>query len=194
MSYSKTVSGLIDSVTKTYNNIRNRILTESMTQEEIATLDGNRFYTEEIITLSNGQTKYISYVNPVGSGVYVALIHRTFEAYDGAARQRILWDFEITTPGTPSQIDNENNFFINSLPAMEVHVNPVFTGGLYVRETDRILSNGTGINKSGDIKTGSGLRVYGPGTGFIFEITNDENSSNDVKIAYTWLERPENSY
>lgn len=186
-------SGDLGTTIKDYPNLtENRVLTATITQAEQATLDGNRYYAEFVATVAAGATGYISWQNPVDSGVYVSLISRTFEAYDGAASQRILWDYTIDDVGTAVPVYNENNLYRVSDPAkFEVQQGVTITDPGIVRETDKIVAAGVGSNKSGDIKPAVGFRVYGPGTGYLFEYTNDESpTANEIKVAYTWSERP----
>lgn len=178
---------------KEYPNLsEDRQLTATVSQAEQATLDGNRYYAEFVVTVAGGATGYLSWQNPIDSGVYVSLISRTFEAYDGAASQRILWDYTINDAGIAVPVYNENNLYRVSDPAkFEVRSGVTITDPGIVRETDKIVSTGAGINKSGDIKPSVGFRVYGPGTGYLFEYTNDESpTTNEIKVAYTWSERP----
>jgi hypothetical protein len=58
------------------------------------------------------------------------------------------------------------------------------------REVDFLTKSGTGNNTSGDISAETGSRIYSPDSFFIAKVTNLDNGSNRIKLAYNWVEFP----
>ena len=177
-----------------------RLLVTTLDQQEIATLEGDRFYSYYDVTLAASETKYIAFELPSDAGVIVGLQKRTFKTFHDAAEMSILWDYTYNNVGlTPLKVFNENNIFraaggtnetgneflVNVVPATSI------TSEGIIREVDFISSVGVGVNRSGDVSPEVGFRIYKPGTGFILKVHNlDTNDTNRVLIAYSWIEAP----
>lgn len=192
-------NGWLASALKKYANLTEpRLLVTSLTQQELFTVEGERFYSFYDETFAAGETKYIQFFNPSDSGVAVGLQNRTFKSFNEAADLKILWDYTITGGvGASISVFNENNGFrsvggsvetgnkllVNLVPNANV------TNEGIIREPDFLTASGAGSNSSGGVSADVGFRLYVPDTGFITKITNlDTNNANRILIAYSWIE------
>lgn len=168
-----------------------RVRTASMTQAEYFTGIGSRYVVDYDAVYAGNETKYILYQMPsTASGLLVALQQRRFKSRDGAAEVEILWDSTGFTPGTPLPSFNENRNFEGDTGNMIASViAPPATDGT-IRETDFLNQIGVGSNSSGDISADTGSRIYSPDSFFIAKVTNLDNGSNRIKLAYNWVEFP----
>lgn len=194
--------GLYASSLRSYDTLSQpRLLVTTLGQEEIATLEGDRFYSFYDVTLAADETKYIAFELPVDATVIVGLQKRTFQSFDEAVEMEILWDYTYNDTGlVPLDVFNENNFFRNpegegnetgNQYLVNVVPNTSIVSEGTIREVDFIPSTGVGSNTAGQVSPELGFRIYKPGTGFIFKVHNiDTNSPNRVLIAYSWIEAP----
>jgi len=168
-----------------------RVRTSSMSQGEYFSAIGKRFVIDYDEVYAGNETKYILYqMPPASSGYLVKLQERRFKSRDAAAEIEILWDSTGFTPGTPLPSFNENRNFESDTGLMIVSViAPPTTEGT-VREPDFVTQSGTGNNTSGDISAQTGSRIYSPDSFFIAKVTNLDNGSNRIKLAYNWAELP----
>ncbi len=192
---SMTVSSAltVTEFTSTYSTAlaQARIRTSSMSQSEYFTAVGKRFVVDYDEIYAGGETKYILYqMPPASSGYFVALQERRFKSRDAAAEIEILWDSTGFTPGTPLPSFNENRNFESDTGLMIVSVIAPPTNEGTVREVDFVTQSGTGNNTSGDISAETGSRIYSPGSFFIAKVTNLDNGTNRIKLAYNWAEFP----
>ena len=167
-------AGNIPHTLRYYDNLNQpRQLVTVLEQEEIATLEGGRFYSYYEVTLAADETQYILFHLPAEATVDVGLQKRTFKAFDDAVEMEILWDYSYTALGTSLTVFNENNNFrdpegggnetgnqylVNLIPVANI-----ISEGL-TREVDFITSSGVGANKAGDVSPELGFRIYKPGT------------------------------
>lgn len=195
------IDNFMTSVIRLYNSLSQpRILVTTLDQQEIATLEGDRFYSFYDVTLAADETQYIAFELPADANVIVGLQKRTFKAFNEAVEMEILWDYTYDDIDlVPLTVFNENNIYrdggsgnetgneylVNVIPATSI------TDEGIIREADFIPSSGVGSHSSGDVAPDLGFRIYKPGTGFIFKVHNiDTNATNRVLVAYSWLEAP----
>lgn len=168
-----------------------RVRTSSMSQGEYFSAIGKRFVVDYDEVYAGNETKYILYqMPPLASGYLVTLQERRFKSRDAAAEIEILWDSTGFTPGTPLPSFNENRNFESDTGLMITSViAPPTTEGT-VREVDFVTQSGIGNNTSGDISAETGSRIYSPDSFFIAKVTNLDNGTNRIKLAYNWAEFP----
>jgi hypothetical protein len=165
-----------------------RVRTLPLTQAELASAEGYRYYSEFTTVLSTLDTVYVLYqMPPVESGVVIALQERRFKSESGGADLEILWDSTGVIPGTLLPIFNQNRNSAN-VAQMELSVIATPTTDGIIRETDFLNSTGSGSNSSGDISPASGSRIYSPSSFFIAKITNTHNQDNRILLTYTHAE------
>lgn len=169
------------------NTIGKFIRVASVTVSEQFTVAGVRFNQSFDIDFANGETRYFLYELPAGSDVTVALQNRIFKSRDGAAEIEILWDSTGFTAGTPNTIFNEYNKYDKNEKLQVSEITAPTVEGL-IRETDFLTSTGKGNNKSGDVSSELGFRLYKPGTHFIAKVTNMETKTNRILLGYSWVE------
>jgi len=177
------------------NVVGKYLRTVSMSLTETATIEGYRFghtFDVSLAAAGGADTRYFLYINPVGSNMTMALQERRFKSLNGDAEMEILWDVESYIPGTLEETFNQRNTEDVGLVEISEIAPPTLGAGYKVRESDFLTGSGTGSNSSGDISSGSGFRMYGPGTYFIFKVVNLHNQANRVIIAYDYLELPDN--
>ena len=167
---------------------KSRTRVVSLTQAELSTAEGIRFYTEYDKVFSTGETVYLLYQMPaIESGFVVALQERRFKSLSGEAEVEILWDSTGVTPGTPLPSFNENRNSVNTSNMITSVIATPTTDGT-VRETDFLTGSGAGSNSSGDISPDSGSRIYSPSSFFIAKVTNNHNADNRIHLSYTHAE------
>lgn len=203
--------GLISRALRKYESLSSpRILTTGLTQEEIATIEGDRFsFVKSFSNFDTATPLYVLIENPIDSGVNVAFQQRTLKTYsDGLTRFQVLWDYDVSgATKTTVQSFNENNI-VRGIKDSKVEVsvlNSVSTpatgdwniNGLATvasdgieREVDFIPATGQGSNTSGAVASGLGFRLYKPGTGGLVKLTSEGND-NRVILGYSWIEVPE---
>ena len=173
------------------NMIGDRLRTSTTSLVEAATVEGFRFGHTFDVILSGGETKYFLYINPIGSDTTMALQERRFKSLDGGAEMEILWDVESYTAGPLEETFNQRNASGAGVVEISEIAPPTLGAGFKVRESDFLTGSGTGSHSSGDISSGTGFRLYEPGSYFIFKVTNlENNSANRVLVAYDWVELP----
>lgn len=159
---------------------------------ELATSEGFRFGHTFDVTLTTagqaGDTKYFLYLNPTAPNLTMALQERRFKSLNGSAEMEILWDVESFTPGTLEETFNQRKDYSDGVVQISEIAAPVLGEDYKIREPDFLPGSGTGANSSGDIASGSGFRMYPPGSYFIFKVVNLHNQANRIIIAYDWLE------
>jgi len=184
---------ILTAFTAVLSNVVGKYLrTVSMSLTETATIEGYRFGHTFDFSLANDETKYFLYLNPVGSNMTMALQERRFKSLNGEAEMEILWDVESYIPGTLEETFNQRNTEGVGLVEISEIAPPTLGASYKVRESDFLTGSGKGSTSSGDISSGSGFRMYGPGTYFIFKAVNLHDKANRIIIAYDYLELPGN--
>jgi len=161
---------------------------------EASTVEGFRFgHTFNISLAASGEadTKYFLYLNPPGSNITMTLQERRFKSLNGEAEMEILWNVESYVAGTLEETFNQRNTKGPGVVEISEIAPPVLGTGFKVRETDFLTGAGQGSNSSGDLSSGTGFRMYGPGTYFIFKVVNLHNQANRILIGYDWVEIPD---
>lgn len=172
------------------NAVGNWLRTVTLNLVESATVEGFRFGHQFDRVFASGETKHYLYINPVGSDITMALQERRYKTNDGASEMEILWNVEAYTPGTLETTFNQRNSEGVSVVEISEIATPTEGAGVIVRESDFIPALGQGSKTSGDIASGTGFRMYEPGTYFIFKVTNLENKNNRISVSYDWVEVP----
>ena len=185
-----------------------RFLVTSLTQSQIATVEGDRFgYTAKIANIDTETPLFILIENPSGSGVNVGFENRILKSIAGGiVSYEVLWDYDVSlATKTPINTFNDNNLYRGAKDGLlEVSIlNPVtltdrvynITGAANItsegiqRDIDSIPTSGVGNNTSGAVSSAAGFRVYGQGTGALIKIVSDVND-NQIINGYEWIEAP----
>ena len=165
-----------------------RLATTTLTNTEVMTFEGKRFYGEIDFTLASGATKYIMYQMPnVASSKIIALQSRQFKSLNGGAEIEILWDSTGVVLGASVPTFNENRNIAVVATMLINEVTSVAVDGT-IRESDFLQGTGSGSNSSGAISADLGLRLYSPDSFFIAKVTNLESQNNRIHLSYTWIE------
>ena len=188
ISFHGEDSFTLSSVTRSYDVIQTpRILTTGLTQQEVATREGHEFQAFFVDDFSAGETRYIAWENPIASTVDVGLVERLFVAQDGAVGADILWDYTIDTTVDTLTSFNQSNAFRGILDAQYIVTEVTLSDEGIIREPI-VVATGSGGNAVGGVAPSVGFRMYEPGTGFVFKVTNNHNSTNRILVSYTWVE------
>ena len=199
-----------DSALRDYASLSQpRVLTTSITQSEIATIEGDRYsFSKSFSNVDTNIPIYVLIENPEGSGVNMAFQQRSLKTYSsGLVTFQVLWDYDVST-ATKTTITafNENNEYrgikdtkaeislLNSAttpPEGDWVINgaaTVISDGIQ-REIDFIPPVGQGSNSTGGVSPALGFRLYKEGTGAIVKIVSSAND-NRVELGYSWVEAP----
>jgi hypothetical protein len=185
-----------------------RLLTTTLTQAQIATLEGDRFgFVKRFDNFDTGTPIYILLENPTGSGVSVGFDKRILKTLTAGLEISVFWDYDVST-ATKTAIPtyNEHNGYrgiedglleasvLNAVTTDDAGAWTI-TGAATIadegieREPDFIPTAGVGNNSSGGISPEVGFRVYVPGTGALVKLTSFDND-NSVILGYDWIEAP----
>lgn len=170
-----------------------RLSTSNIDYNAVATLEGWSYEGALTFDLAAAATKYISFQIPVGTpgdidDVIIGLQTRTFKADLPDVDLAILWDTGITG-GTPIPIFSNNDVggpsvvLFNDAPTVD-------ETGSTVREFDFIPTGANNNRAGGQIGDNNSFRQYRQGEDFVVKITNNQNTTNRIKLGYAWLEVP----
>lgn len=201
---AKMFPDIVNAVVKLVDNDL-LVRAQSLSSADVSVISGGSFNSTHQYLVDSASPLYVLLENPIDSGVDVYLLERYFQSSDYGAELLVLWDYDVSN-GTKTDIEtfNNNNNFIDSNSSLTVSLlnastlnattgihaitgsfTPTTAGN--IREPSSISSTGIGSNRSGDINTSTGARIYKPGTGFLVKVTSGGND-NKITLGYTWDE------
>lgn len=192
MSYKRNISGNVS--LRQYVSLSDpRVLTTTLNQSEIATLEGDRFSFAQVFTVAAGASLYIYGEIPLDANISVGFENRLFKTDDGSANLKIYGNPTVGTLGAAIPLFNENSYASAVKPA-KLELNEVLIGNISdlgtLREEDFVSTNGVGANTSGGVSADTAFRIYKPGDKFLAHIENTHTGTNRVLIGYSWIEAP----
>lgn len=192
MGYKKNISGNVS--LRQYESLSDpRVLTTTLNQSEMATLEGDRFSFAQVFTIATGASLYIYGQIPEDAEVSIGFEKRLFKTDDGSANLKIYGNPTVGALGAAIPLFNENSYASASKPA-QLELNEVLIGDISdlgtLREEDFISTNGVGNNTSGGVSADTAFRIYKPGDKFLAHIENTHTDANRVLVGYSWIEAP----
>jgi hypothetical protein len=166
-----------------------RLNTANIDYSAIAALEGWSYEAASIFNLASGGVKYFSFQVPAGPcDRVIGLQARYFKADLPDVDLEILWGAGIAG-GTPLTIFSNNNVDGPSVVAFDEDPTIDETGAI-LREADFIPSGAPANKSAGQIGANNSFRAYRCGENFVVKITNNANTTNRIKLGYSWLEVP----
>lgn len=168
----------------------------TLSQNEIATLAGDRFFGEASVVLGLDEKQYMQITMPDNPGnqtdVVIFFTFRDIQVDDGIYF-RVRWDPVGVVKGASAIIHSENQLLLksNQLEWTLVTGTPSELGNII--ETIKIRPSsgqGAGIVPPGAIGGTAGYRIYDPNRQVLLEIENRGVADNEVIIQYNWVEVP----
>ena len=166
-----------------------RLLTTTITQAEIATLEGDRYSAQADFTLANGGIQYLQFTMPsILSQKVSGFIFRDIKSSDGIDFD-LFWEPTGMVKGNSIPIFNENQLSPKNPQTEYTLVTSVTTEGV-IRESNFSIPGQGNRGLSGEINPATGYRVYAPDSVALLKIENTSSSTNRVLITYSWVESP----
>lgn len=180
----------IGSTLKDYDHVESpRVQTAPLSQEAIATFEGQSFEGGTIFTLAKNAVKYVSFEVPAVTDQFIGLQVRVFKSNLPDVELEILWNASISG-GTPIPVfNNHPSLGVSSIVAFKEDPTVDETGSV-LREEDFIQAGANANKSGGQIGDNKSIRIYRAGEDFVVKVTNRNNTDNKIKLAYAWLEPP----
>lgn len=171
--------------------------TVGLTQTEIATLAGDRYSGEAIVTLDAGEKSYMQFTTPELTGnpltdVLTVFNFRNIQSDDGIYF-RVYWDATGITKGAAANTKNENQAFPKTHQTEWTLVTgtPVNLGTLVETVKSAPATGNPNVGSSaGEITPAAGFRMYDPERVALIELENRGGDGNEVIVTYSWAEVP----
>ena len=169
---------------------KGRLLTTSITQEEIATIEGDYFRTFQYITVPASSKSYVRFTAPPSTAIF-ALTRRSigpnisglkYNIYDGAD--------DIVTIGAPWDIFSENGRYVKTSATEFINIDTIGALGMF-SDAAFVPAGGTGRKSEGSLEGRSGFKIIAPEKVLIIELENLSNANNETLLYYQWVEAPE---
>jgi hypothetical protein len=177
----------VDATVRSYDELTlPRQLVTTLTQAEIATVQGSLFDAQVEITLGNGGTEYLQFtMPPAESGLNVGFVSRVITSSD-AIDYEVYWEPAGVVKGANIPIFNENQISTNTSLMDYTYVVSVTDEGT-LRELE-FSTGGQGNAIPSEISPSTGFRIYAPDSVALIKITNTTTSNNRILLTYSWME------
>lgn len=181
------VPGIWGDALRTYDSLpAGRLLTTTLTQTEIAILEGDFFRAYRRYSIPSLSTVYIKFTPPttrafglVGRDITPEFAGVKYYVFAGATGV-------VTVPDSEWQTFNENGFSSNAPEAMLQDVSSVADEGV---ESDyAVIPVGASGKTSGSLERREGFKIIAQE--LLVKIENLESKPNEVLIYYQWIEAP----
>lgn len=186
-----TFNGGTASTTASYDNLpENRLRTTSLTQTEIATIEGDRFSAQYSAVIPAGvdEELVVQFTMPDNTRL-TGFVLRTLQANQDMDFE-LYWDPTGVVKGASIPIFNENQLD-NSPSLMDYTEVTSYTTEGTLRETDFLVASVPGASKtSGEISGDVGFRIYDPNRVALIKLINKSTENCRILLTYTWIEKP----
>lgn len=182
----------IDSTIRDYESLSQpRVLTTTLTQTEIAILEGDFFRAFQRFTLPSDGKIYVLFTSPDVDKVF-GLRLREITSERGGVNYNIYNTFSGVTTSDSWEIFNENGYSNNLSGSMYQNVvgTPTSIDLTSLSDTAYSPSTSQGNQTRGSLSRGEGFKIVQPNTQLLLEFENLESSSNDILVYFQWAEGP----
>lgn len=168
-----------------------RVLTTTLTQTEVAILEGDFFRSFQRITLPSSGKSYVLFTSPDVDKVF-GLRFREITSEKGGVNYNVYRTFSGVTEGLEWDVFNENGYSpkISGTSFKNVTGTPTTIDTTSLSETAYIPPTGQGNQTSGSLNRVDGFKLIPANTSLLLEYENLDNTSNELLLYYQWVEAP----
>lgn len=191
-----SIPGMPSDVVRDYKSLPSgRLLVTTLTQNEIATLEGDYFRTFQYIDVPSSGSAYIYFRTPPAGSLF-AFLDRAVTPSMADFEYNLWGDVDITgaTIGAPWRIFNENGYSDKVSGSIAATITGLSTTPNAVDHIwiDSAYTPDGGVNKlAGSPDKQDGFKIVIPDTVVIVELKNYTNTTNRTLVAYEWAEVPQ---